>query len=130
MRVKLHRRTSLRVAACLARQASRSETNQQPNKKETRMKRTTRVLIAGAAMAGLMTGVAARTHATQTVDLSKNAKLSSWGQLDDQGDKGKHDCKGKNECKGQGGCESGDNGCKGKNSCKGHGGCNTNKPAE
>ena len=94
------------------------------------MKRTTRVLIAGAAMAGLMSGVAARTYATQTVDLGKNAKLSSWGQLDDQGDKGKHDCKGKNECKGQGGCQTGDNGCKGKNSCKGHGGCNTNKPAE
>jgi hypothetical protein len=94
------------------------------------MKRTTRVLIAGAAMAGLMTGVAARTYATQSVDLSKNTKVSSWGQLDDEGDKGKHDCKGKNECKGTGGCKSGDNGCKGKNSCKGHGGCNTNKPAE
>jgi hypothetical protein len=94
------------------------------------MKRTTRVLIAGAAMAGLMTGVAARTYAAQSVDLSKNTKVSSWGQLDDQGDKGKHDCKGKNDCKGSGGCKSGDNGCKGKNSCKGHGGCNTNKPAE
>ncbi len=90
------------------------------------MKRSTKVLLAGAAMAGLMTGVVARTYAAQTVDAKKGTSLSSFGQLvDDQGDKGKHDCKGKNECKGQGGCKSGDNGCKGKNSCKGHGGCST-----
>ena len=94
------------------------------------MKRTTKALIAGAALAGLMSGVAARSYAAQSIDTSNGTKVSSWGQLDDQGDKGKHDCKGKNECKGQGGCKSGDNGCKGKNSCKGHGGCATNKPSE
>ena len=94
------------------------------------MKRSTKALVAGAAMAGLMTGAVARTFANQSTTAPRGAGLSSWGQMDDTGDKGKHDCKGKNSCKGQGGCKAGDNGCKGKNSCKGAGGCNTNKPAE
>ena len=93
------------------------------------MKRTTRVLVAGAAMAGLMTGAVARTYASQPTTSVKGTSLTSWGQMDDTGDKGKHDCKGKNSCKGQGGCKSGDNGCKGQNSCKGKGGCST-KPSE
>jgi hypothetical protein len=89
-----------------------------------RMKRSTKVLLAGAAMAGLMTGVVARTYASQAPDTQKS-KASAFGQLADDGDKGKHDCKGKNDCKGKGGCKSGDNGCKGKNDCKGKGGCAT-----
>ena len=93
------------------------------------MKRNTKVLLAGAAMAGLMTGVVARTYASQpTKDAKKGTLLSSFGKLADDADKGKHECKGKNDCKGQGGCKGGDNGCKGKNSCKGHGGCNTAAP--
>jgi hypothetical protein len=100
------------------------KTNPEPTE-ETRMKRSTKALLAGAAMAGLMTGVVARTYAAQTSDTTKGTTIASWGQLDDTGDKGKHDCKGKNDCKGKGGCESGDNGCKGKNSCKGKGGCAT-----
>jgi len=92
------------------------------------VKRTTTVLVAGAAMAGLMTGAAARMYASQPTTSTTGTSLSSWGKMDDSGVKGKHDCKGKNDCKGQGGCESSDNGCKGKNSCKGKGGCNTNKP--
>jgi len=102
------------------------------------VKRTTRVLVAGAAMAGLMTGAGARLYASQpttSTTSTKDTSLSSlsssergWGKMDDSGVKGKHDCKGKNDCKGQGGCESSDNGCSGKNSCKGKGGCNTNKP--
>jgi len=89
------------------------------------MKRSTKALVAGAAMAGLMTGAVARTFASQSTTAPRGAGLSSWGQMDDTGDKGKHDCKGKNSCKGQGGCKAGDNGCKGKNSCKGKGGCAT-----
>jgi hypothetical protein len=92
------------------------------------MKRSTKVLVAGAAMAGLMTGVVARTYADQSKDVKKGTSLSGFGKLADDADKGKHECKGKNECKGQGGCKSGDNGCKGKNTCKGHGGCNTAEP--
>jgi len=93
------------------------------------MKRTTRALVAGAALDGLMTGVVARTYASQqpTTATKGGTSLTSWGQLDDTGDKGKHDCKGQNSCKGKGGCKAGDNGCKGQNSCKGKGGCNTNK---
>jgi hypothetical protein len=91
------------------------------------MKRTTKALVAGAAFAGLMTGVVARTYASQQPTPTKGTSLTSWGQLDDSGTTGKHDCKGQNSCKGQGGCKGGDNGCKGQNSCKGKGGCNTNK---
>ena len=99
---------------------------QQPTQ-EIRMKRSTKVLLAGAAMTGLMAGVVARTYASQVPDTQKS-KASAFGQLADDGDKGKHECKGTNDCKGQGGCKSGDNGCKGKNTCKGHGGCNTAEP--
>lgn len=101
------------------------------------MKKSTKALLAGAAMAGLMTGLVARTYAAQSIDPSSPF---SWGKLDDSNNKDKatckmhggtcgaqHDCKGKNECKGQGGCKTGDNGCKGKNSCKGHGGCGSAK---
>jgi hypothetical protein len=97
------------------------------------MKRSTKALFAGAAMAGLMTGAVARTYASQqtTKTTPNGTSLSNtWGQMDDSGDKGKHDCKGKNGCKGEGGCSGSDNGCKGKNSCKGKGGCNTNEPAK
>jgi hypothetical protein len=88
------------------------------------MKRTTKALVAGAAFAGLMAGVAARTYATQQPTPTKGTSLTtSWGQLDDSGTTGKHDCKGQNTCKGQGSCKTGDNGCKGQNSCKGKGGC-------
>ena len=87
------------------------------------MKRTTKALVAGAALAGLMTGAVARTYASQQTPTPKGTSLASWGQLDDSGSTGKHDCKGQNTCKGQGGCKAGDNGCKGQNSCKGKGGC-------
>lgn len=91
------------------------------------MNRTSKVLIAGAAMAGLMTGASARVHASQPLTSQNGTSISSWGQLDDSGSTGKHNCKGQNSCKGQGGCSGGDQGCSGKNSCKGKGGCNTNK---
>jgi len=87
------------------------------------VKKTTRVLITGAAMGGLTTGVIGRVQACQAADNQNTTGISSWGQMDDSGDKGSHDCAGKNECKGLGGCKSGDNGCSGKNSCKGKGGC-------
>jgi hypothetical protein len=95
----------------------------------------TKMLIASAAMGGLMAGAASRAHAATVVPAS-NAQVSSTSarttttlahpgtrMLDDQPAAGKHDCKGKNDCKGQGGCKTSDNGCKGKNSCKGKGGC-------
>ena len=80
-----------------------------------------RTIIAGAAVAGLLTGTFAVTSYASSVS---GTPTNPAHMLADQ-DKGKHGCKGQNSCKGQGGCKAGDNGCKGKNSCKGKGGCKT-----
>ena len=91
---------------------------------------TTKALLAGAALAGIVTG----GFATPVQAASHHGKKThTAGTLaDEKKDKGEtHDCAGKNGCKGKGGCKSGDNGCAGKNSCKGKGGCATKdgKPA-
>jgi hypothetical protein len=81
---------------------------------------TTKTLIAGAAVAGLMAGsMAARAYAAG----EPNPAGVSLRTMADTGST--HACKGQNGCKGQGGCNSGDQGCKGKNTCKGKGGCAT-----
>jgi len=85
------------------------------------MIRPSKAVIAGAAVAGLLTGpVAMRAYAAST---SGNPGISLQTMADTE--KGKHACKGQNDCKGQGGCKTSDAGCKGKNSCKGKGGCAT-----
>jgi hypothetical protein len=90
-------------------------------KKGYYMIKPSKAVIAGAAVAGLLTGsFAVRAYAAST---SGHAGVSLQTMAD--AEKGKHGCKGQNECKGQGGCKTGDNGCKGKNSCKGKGGCAT-----
>ncbi len=81
-----------------------------------------KALLAGAAIAGLMTGTSARLHAAQTNAFG--TQLSQANTIADDSS-GKHACKGQNACKGQGGCKGGDNSCKGQNSCKGKGGCAT-----
>ena len=83
---------------------------------------THKTLIAGAAIAGLMTGAAARVHAQP---VTSGIQFQHAGTMVADNSSGKHACKGQNACKGQGGCKSGDNGCKGQNSCKGKGGCAT-----
>jgi hypothetical protein len=83
---------------------------------------TAKVLLAGAAMAGLLGGAAVRLQAAQP---GSSTTTLSAGQLADDSDSGKHTCKGQNSCKGQGGCKSSDQGCKAKNTCKGKGGCAT-----
>ncbi len=91
---------------------------------------TKKTMIAGAAIAGLMSGSFAITaHAVQT-SAKPGISLKNMGDKDkaDAGDK--HSCKGQNSCKGKGGCKSGDAGCKGKNSCKGKGGCATDGSKE
>jgi len=86
------------------------------------MIKPSRAIIAGAAVAGLLTGsFAVRAFAATSAANSKAGVALQ--QMDDA--KGKHGCKGQNECKGQGGCKTSDNGCKAKNSCKGKGGCAT-----
>ncbi len=80
----------------------------------------TKTLLAGAAVAGLMTGsLAARA---QAAGQPSNAGVSIQKTF---ADAGTHSCKGQNSCKGQGGCKSDSNSCKGKNTCKGKGGCAT-----
>ena len=104
------------------------------------MSNSLKTLLAGAALAGLMTGTNVKLHA-QTQDQGQATGVSAT-QQDDSAQSGqkskdkkheKHACKGQNSCKGKGGCKAGDNGCKGKNSCKGKGGCATDgskPPAE
>ncbi len=95
------------------------------------MSNSMKALLAGAALAGLMTGASAKLNA-QTLG-QKNAGIRAVSMQDDgstnkkdKKDKTeKHACKGQNSCKGKGGCKASDNGCKGKNSCKGKGGCAT-----
>jgi hypothetical protein len=82
---------------------------------------TSKTLLAGAAIAGLLSGgLNAQLHAATII--AKNSPPSA-GILADEKKGETHDCAGKNSCKGKGGCKSGDNGCAGKNSCKGKGGC-------
>jgi hypothetical protein len=84
------------------------------------MIRPSKAVIAGAAVAGLLTGsFAVRAYAASNMTSHAGVSL----QTQTMADAGKHSCKGQNECKGQGGCKTSDNGCKGKNSCKGKGGC-------
>ncbi len=82
---------------------------------------TSKALLAGAAIAGLLSGgfTAQLNAATTTAKTS----VQSAGVLADEKKGETHDCAGKNTCKGKGGCKSGDKGCQGKNSCKGKGGC-------
>ena len=88
------------------------------------MIRPSKAVIAGAAVAGLMTGsFAVRAYAASTTTSHAGVALHTLADTDT----GKHGCKGQNSCKGQGGCKTSDQGCKGKNSCKGKGGCATNK---
>jgi hypothetical protein len=85
------------------------------------MIKPSKTVIAGAAIAGLLTG----SFAVRSYAVGIQSKPGTAIQVQDA-QKGKHACKGQNSCKGQGGCKTGDNGCKGKNSCKGKGGCATN----
>jgi hypothetical protein len=92
------------------------------------MKPSSTTLLAGAALAGLLTGSIAQAATSST---GNRTSTKAGVMADEKGEKkgaaDKHDCAGKNSCKGKGGCKTGDNGCKGKNSCKGKGGCATNK---
>ena len=87
------------------------------------MTKTNRLLLSGAAIAGLLAGTSASIKASNLVG-GHSATVQDDAKADKKA-KEKHACKGQNSCKGKGGCKSSDNGCKGKNSCKGKGGCAT-----
>lgn len=83
---------------------------------------TSKSLLAGAALAGLLSGgFVSQANAATTAKPGQTGV--SAGVLAEKEKGETHDCAGKNSCKGKGGCKSGDNGCGGKNSCKGKGGC-------
>ena len=74
-----------------------------------------KAVIAGAAVAGLLSGsLAVSTYAAST---SSHPGVSLQTMADAQKALPKHACKGQNECKGQGGCPAGQNSCKGKGGC-------------
>src|SRR5271163_3345055 len=92
------------------------------------MMKAMKALMAGAAFAGLLAGIAPATRASNLLPGPKSnlrAQDQDSNQKPDKKVKEKHACKGQNSCKGKGGCKSGDNGCRGKNTCKGKGGCAT-----
>jgi hypothetical protein len=77
-----------------------------------------KAVIAGAAVAGLLSGsFAVRAYAASP---SSHPGVSLQTMADTQNPLPKHACKGQNDCKGQGGGKH-----PGKNSCKGKGGCAT-----
>jgi hypothetical protein len=116
-----------KIAYCTLNPILRASSGRSPqvedlkSKKQQHQMNTTKTLIAGAAVAGLMTGsMAVRAYAAGEPN-------SAGVSLQTMAEKGKeHACKGQNACKGQGGCKTGDQGCKGKNTCKGKGGCRKN----
>jgi len=84
---------------------------------------TSKAFLAGAAIAGLLSGGLVANLNAATVITPAKSTASSAGVLAAEKKGETHDCKGKNSCKGKGGCKSGENGCAGKNTCKGKGGC-------
>jgi hypothetical protein len=96
-------------------------TGYRSDKKSSKMK-SSKAVIAGVAVAGLLTGsLAVRAYA-----VSKPGHVGVSLQTMADAEKGtpKHACKRQNECKGQGGCKIAEGG-PGQNSCKGKGGCRT-----
>jgi hypothetical protein len=91
-------------------------------RKFSKMTKSKKALIAGAALAGLLAGT---TTTIQASNLLSGMHSAAQSDQSDNQVKEKHACKGQNSCKGKGGCKASDNGCKGKNSCKGKGGCAT-----
>jgi len=89
------------------------------------MTKSKKMLIASAAIAGLIAGTGATIQASNLLPSMHSATAQDTPAPADKKVKEKHACKGQNSCKGKGGCKSSDNGCKGKNSCKGKGGCET-----
>jgi hypothetical protein len=88
------------------------------------MTKSKKMLIASAAVAGLLAGTGAAVQASNLLP-SMHSATTQDTPAPKPAAKEKHACKGQNSCKGNGGCKSSDNGCKGKNSCKGKGGCAT-----
>jgi hypothetical protein len=86
------------------------------------MKRSTRLLVTAAALAGLYSGsLASRAFADDTA----GTPAAKDDQKDKSSCKGKESCKAKDSCKGKEGCHAKDakDSCKGKESCKAKDSC-------
>ena len=82
------------------------------------MTKSNRLLLTGAAVAGLLAGTSASIQASNLLPGAKaSASAQDTEKKSDKKVKEKHACKGQNSCKGKGGCKSSDNGCKGKGGC-------------
>jgi hypothetical protein len=117
-----HNDSRVLESRCGQKQEKQNQTNQ---KRHMKYQSTTKALLAGAAIAGIMSGgLVAKLNAATATSTDKST-VAAAGVLADEKKPAKeaHDCAGKNSCKGKGGCKTGDAGCKGKNSCKGKGGC-------
>src|SRR6516164_2580822 len=73
------------------------------------MTKTTKAMLAGAALAGLLAGTGAPVNASTLLPSLKTSfsaqdQGQDKGKKDDQQVKEKHACKGQNSCKGKGGC--------------------------
>ena len=96
---------------------------------------STSLVVAAAAMTGLLAGASAaraesstplQPSAVKTASSSAKTTLGQSGLLGKNSFKADGDtasCKGKNDCKGKGGCKTDKHDCKGMNDCKGQGGC-------
>jgi hypothetical protein len=85
------------------------------------MKRSTRTLIAAAAVTGLLGGAEVNRAYSADKDAApgKAAPAAKSPKL--------QSCAGQNDCKGIGGCKTKEHDCKFKNDCKGKGGCEITK---
>jgi len=72
-----------------------------------------KAVMAGAAVAGLLTGSFTVRAYAASVSGVPGSSLHNLVDLD----KGQHACKGQNDCKAQGGCKTAESSCKGKNGC-------------
>jgi len=95
--------------------------------------KSNKMLMAGAALAGLLAGTGTAIQASNLLlgpksSLKMPDKDKDQKKAKDKKDKDKVE---KHACKGQNSRKAGDNGCKGKNDCKGRGECRTDgKPME
>jgi hypothetical protein len=87
------------------------------------MKKSTRTLIAAAAISGLLSGAAINQGFAQDTNTSTNKPSTATPGKAAKKVPKVQDCAGKNDCKGIGGCKTDSHACKFKNDCKGKGGC-------
>jgi len=88
------------------------------------MKKSSRYLMAAAALSGLISGAALQQALADPAATNALASSVSPGKVAPVKKAPKvHDCAGQNDCKGIGGCKTESHSCKFKNACKGKGGC-------